>query len=66
MIFIGDMIHFIKNLFKKKYKWVCEFCGDIVKSDEQPLCKACCHIEKMNAKMHKISNKKKCCGGKCK
>ena len=54
MIFIGDMIHFIKNLFKKKYKWICEYCGDIIKSHTQPLCKACSHIERIHAKMHKI------------
>ena len=47
------MINFIKNLFKKKYKWICEYCGDIVKSPIQPLCKACCHIERTNKKMIK-------------
>ena len=54
MIFIGDMIHFIKRLFKKKSKWICEHCADIVKSHTQPLCKACSHIERIHAKMHKI------------
>jgi len=27
VIFISDMINFIKKLFKKKYKWICEYCG---------------------------------------
>ena len=36
------------------YKWICEHCGDIVKSHTQPLCKACSHIERIHAKMHKI------------
>ena len=38
----------------KKYKWICEYCGDIVKSSTQPFCKPCCHIERSNAKRHKI------------
>ena len=54
------MIHIIKNIFKKKYKWKCSDCGDILKSSEQPLCKPCCHIHRGNVKMFKIKNK--CCG----
>lgn len=58
------MIHFIKNLFKKKYRWICEHCGDIAKSDTRPFCKPCSHVERKNVKMFIIRNKK-CCG-KCK
>ena len=53
------MINFIKNLFKKNYKWVCYDCGDVVKSQTQPYCKPCSHINRNNMKMDK------CCGGGC-
>ena len=53
------MIKFLKNLFKKKYKWVCSNCGDILKSSEQPYCKPCSHINRNSMKMDK------CCGGGC-
>ena len=53
------MIKFIKNLFKKKYKWVCSNCGDKLKSSEQPYCKPCSHINRSTIKMDK------CCGGGC-
>ena len=45
-------------------KWICEYCGDIVKSTTQPYCKPCSHIERSTKKMFKIKNKK-CCGKKC-
>ena len=48
------MIHFIKNLFKKKYQWVCSDCGDILKSSTQPYCKPCSHIDRITKKMDKI------------
>ena len=35
-------------------KWICEHCARIEYSRKRPYCKPCCHIEKSNAKMHKI------------
>jgi len=43
-----------QNPFKKRYKWICEYCGDIVKSTTQPYCKECCRIHRSNVKMHRI------------
>ena len=48
------MINFIKDLFKKKYKWICFDCGDILKSPIQPYCKPCSHINKSSVKMEKM------------
>ena len=48
-----------KSGFDKKmiYKWKCKQCGDIVKSDVQPYCKTCSHIERFDVKMEKLENK---------
>ena len=48
------MIKFLKELFKKKYKWKCPNCNDVLKSSEQPHCKACGHIERIDIKMEKV------------
>ena len=57
------MFNWLKNIFKKKHKWICEYCGDVVKSHKQPFCKPCCHVHRTNVKM--IYIKTNCCG-KCK
>ena len=44
----------VQKLFKKKHKWICEYCGRIEKCVKRPYCKPCCHIEKTNKKMIKI------------
>ena len=49
---VSDIKEF--TLFKKRYKWICEHCGDIVKSKTRPYCKPCCHIHRHNVKMFKI------------
>ena len=48
------MIHQIKNLFKRKYKWKCSDCGEVLKSITQPYCKPCSHIDRTSIKMDKI------------
>ena len=48
------MMDLIKNIFKRKYKWKCSDCGDILKSSEQPYCKYCSHINRASVKMDKI------------
>ena len=42
---------------KKKYKWKCKNCGCTLKSDTQPYCKTCIHVERINIKMDKQENK---------
>ena len=42
---------------KKKFRWKCKKCGDVVSSDTQPFCKTCGHIERINVKMDKQENK---------
>ena len=37
-------------------KWKCPKCDDIVKSDEQPFCKKCSHIERFDIKMREIND----------
>ena len=39
---------------KKKYRWKCRRCGDLWKSNKQPYCKICMHVERINVKMEKI------------
>ena len=39
---------------KKKYKWICEHCGEVATSDIQPYCKPCTHIERTSKKMIRI------------
>ena len=39
------------------YKWKCPNCGDIVECEEQPYCKTCGHIERIDVKMIKQENK---------
>ena len=48
------MIKSLKSLFKKKYKWKCSECGEILKSETQPFCKPCSHIDRTSKKMDKI------------
>ncbi len=48
------MIQFLKNLFKWKHRWICEYCGDVVRCHKRPLCKPCCHIHQGDVKMIKI------------
>jgi len=50
---VTKLIKYLSRLFIK-YRWICEYCGDIVKSHTQPYCKPCCHIHRTNAKMIKI------------
>ncbi len=52
------MMHLLKRLFKKKFRWICEYCGNIIKSHVQPYCKPCCHIHNGKIKMIKIKGKK--------
>ena len=42
---------------KKKVKWKCKHCGEVVLSDVQPYCKTCMHVERINIKMDKQENK---------
>ena len=42
---------------KKKIRWQCPRCGDVVSSDEQPYCKTCSHVERIDIKMDKLENK---------
>ena len=49
------MIHQIKKLFRKIYKWKCSDCGDILKSSEQRYCKYCSHINRASVKMDKYN-----------
>ena len=42
---------------KKKLRWECKKCGDVVSSDTQPYCKTCSHIERIDIKMEKLENK---------
>ena len=50
------MIKLFKKIFNRLfgYKWVCEYCGDIVYCMEQPFCKECCHVQRTDVKMIKI------------
>ena len=43
---------FCKDL--KETLWECSNCSEIVKSDTQPYCKTCMHIERYDKKMVKI------------
>ena len=43
-----------KNCCKKRYKWICEHCGDVVKSSTQPFCKVCSHINRQTSKMLRL------------
>ena len=43
-----------RTLLTKKYRWVCEHCGDILICDVQPFCKACTHIERTTKKMIRL------------
>ena len=43
-----------KNCCRKRYKWICEHCGEVVKSATQPFCKPCCHIQRGNVKMLRL------------
>ena len=42
---------------KKKLRWECKKCGDVVSSDTQPFCKTCGHIERINVKMDRLENR---------
>jgi rubrerythrin len=57
VIFICDMIYkILKNILNRLFghRWICEHCGRIEHSIEQPYCKPCCHIEITNKKMIRI------------
>ena len=36
---------------KKKFRWKCNKCGDVISSSVQPFCKTCGHIERIDVKM---------------
>ena len=38
---------------KKKFRWECKKCGDVVRCNTQPYCKTCGHIERIDVKMVK-------------
>ena len=44
------------NCCKKKNKWECKKCGDVVRCNIQPYCKTCGHIERIDVKMEKIND----------
>ena len=39
------------------YKWKCPKCDDVVECEEQPYCKTCGHVERIDVKMIKQENK---------
>ena len=39
------------------YEWKCPKCKKTEKSNEQPYCKTCSHIERFDVKMKKLENK---------
>ena len=50
-----DNCSFCKEL--KSTLWKCSSCGEISKSDTQPYCKTCSHIERIYVKMNKVNDK---------
>ena len=46
----------LSHRMEKQYKWICEFCGEVIKSHTQPYCKPCSHIERQSKKMNKIDD----------
>ena len=51
---IQSFIDNYKNCCKKKYKWKCSDCGEVLKSTTQPFCKRCSHINRASTKMDRI------------
>ena len=51
---MNRFVEVIQNYFKRKYKWKCPNCDDVLKSSEQPHCKVCEHIERIDMKMEKV------------
>ena len=41
---------------ERKYRWKCRRCGDLWKSNKQPYCKICMHVERINIRMEKIND----------
>ena len=41
---------------KKKFRWKCNKCGDVISSSVQPFCKTCGHIERIDVKMEKMND----------